>query len=75
MQAWFDKYGADPTTSAAQAALTELRTEHQSDMQALLTKYGVDASLCSGGGIGCKCELPHGLNPTSRFDVRPTHRG
>ena len=50
MQAWFDTYSADTTTSAAQAALTELRTEHQSDMDALLAKYGVDPSLCTGGG-------------------------
>ena len=51
MQAWFDKYGADRSTSEAQDALTELRTEHQNDMQALLTKYGIDASLCTGGGM------------------------
>jgi hypothetical protein len=51
MQAWFDKYGADRSTSAAQDALTELRTEHQNEMKALLTKYGIDASACSGGGM------------------------
>ena len=51
MQAWFDKYGADRSTSEAQDALTELRTEHQGEMQALLTKYGIDASLCTGGGM------------------------
>lgn len=51
MQAWFDKYGADTSTSPAQAALTDLRAEHQSEMQALLEKYGIDASLCAGGGM------------------------
>jgi hypothetical protein len=35
----------------AQAALAELRTEHRTDMQALLEKYGIDASRCTGGGM------------------------
>ena len=41
MQAWNDKYGADPTSAAAQKALRELRQEHWNDMRQLLKKYGI----------------------------------
>ena len=42
MQAWWDKYGADTSTDAAQKALEELRTEHWNEMRALFKKYGVE---------------------------------
>ena len=50
MQAWRDKYGADPTSAEAQAALQALRRQHWNDMKALLQKYGV--KVPSGAGPG-----------------------
>jgi hypothetical protein len=43
MQAWWQKYGSDPSSTAAQQALQKLRQEHWDDMQQLLKKYGVTA--------------------------------
>ena len=46
--------GACATLSDNPEALEEmqaLRTEHHADMEALLTKYGIDAGTCSGGGM------------------------
>jgi hypothetical protein len=40
MQAWYDRYGQDPTSTAAQQALQKLREEHLSEMQSLFKKYG-----------------------------------
>jgi hypothetical protein len=61
MRAWWDKYGEDPSSDAAQKALGELRAEHADDMQALFEKYGVapPAGLGEGGrggsGFGGAC--------------------
>ena len=58
MQAWWDKYGADPTNAEAQAALKELRLEHREDMRQLFKKYGVTwrggagPGACGGGMMG-----------------------
>lgn len=41
MSAWWDEYGDDPTSDAAQKALDELRDEHHADMLELFEKYGV----------------------------------
>lgn len=66
MQAWFDKYGADPTSEKAQAALRDLRTEHWKDMKALFDKVGIKAPATGGpgralrgaGGCGGACGGP-----------------
>ena len=50
MQAWFDKYGADPSSAAAQTALDKLRTEHWNDMRELLKKYSADPATTPQGG-------------------------
>ncbi|HET6476567.1 MAG TPA: hypothetical protein VFH93_10885 [Thermoleophilia bacterium] len=50
MQAWFDKYGVDSNSAAAQAALDQLRAEHWNDMGELLKKYGVDPAATPRGG-------------------------
>ncbi len=53
MQAWSQKYGSDPTSSAAQQALGQLRQEHWNDMQQLFKKYGIAApSSGAGGSVG-----------------------
>ncbi len=51
MQAWRDKYGADPSTAEAQNALRQLRQEHWNDMRALLKESGVDAPDGLGHGM------------------------
>ena len=51
MQAWWSKYGSDPTSAEAVAALKELRTEHWNDMKALFDKYGVKLPANAGPGI------------------------
>ena len=50
MQAWWDKYGKDPSSAEAVAALKELRTEHWNDMKALFDKYGVKLPANAGPG-------------------------
>jgi hypothetical protein len=50
MQAWWDKYGSDPNSAEAQAALKALRTEHWNDMKALFRKYGVELPANAGPG-------------------------
>ena len=50
MQAWFDKYGADPNSAVAQAALDKLRAEHWNDMRQLFKQYGVDPATTGAGG-------------------------
>jgi hypothetical protein len=40
-QAWWDKYAADPQSSAAQTAMDQLRTQERTDLSALLKKFGV----------------------------------
>jgi len=49
MKAWFDKYGAAPSSAAARAALAKLRAEHWNDMRALLKKYSINAGTTSRG--------------------------
>jgi hypothetical protein len=44
MDAWWDKYGSDPRSDDAVAALEKLRDEQHAAMSALLEKYGVDTS-------------------------------
>jgi len=67
MQAWWERYGSDPTSAAAQAALAVLRAEHRDDMRALLQKYNVDAAQTAcggvtGGGCGGMMGSGYGLN-------------
>ncbi len=50
MQAWSQKYGSDPTSSAAQQALAQLRQEHWNDMQQLFKKYGIKAPAAGAAG-------------------------
>jgi hypothetical protein len=56
MRAWYGKYGADPSSSEAQAALQTLRQSHWSDMSALFKKYGIKPPAGAGpracGGSG-----------------------
>jgi opacity protein-like surface antigen len=56
MQAWWSKYGQNPTSAAAQKALTQLRDEHRTELQQLLKKYG----LTLGRGSGCGRSLGEG---------------
>jgi len=66
MRAWWDKYGENPSSDAAQKALDELRAEHADDMRALFEKYGIEppAGLGEGGrggsGFGGACGGPGG---------------
>ena len=62
MQNWSDKYGSDPSSAEAQAALQTLRQEHWNDMRDLFKKYGVTAPQGAGpasgqrsGGCGGAC--------------------
>ena len=50
MQAWWQKYGGDPSSAAAQKALKELRQEHWNDMQQLFKKFGI--KVPQGGSPG-----------------------
>jgi hypothetical protein len=50
MQDWWTRYGADPTSAEAQAALKALRTEHWNDMKALFDKYGIKLPANAGPG-------------------------
>jgi hypothetical protein len=63
MQAWWQKYGDDPSSAAAQKALRELRQEHWNDMQQLFKKFGITVpegasrgeygpGMMGGGGVG-----------------------
>ena len=53
MQAWWQKYGSDPTSAAAQKAMQQLRQEHWYDMQQLFKKFGVTVPESgSQGGYG-----------------------
>jgi hypothetical protein len=63
MQAWWQKYGGDPSSAAAQKALNELRQGHWNDMQQLFKKFGMTVPRgdsqggygpgMMGGGGGC----------------------
>jgi len=63
MQAWIDKYDADPSSAEAQAALKALRGEHWNAMRDLFKKLGikVPAGVVPGGmmrgsgGCGAAC--------------------
>jgi hypothetical protein len=52
MQAWYDQYGSDPSSSEAEAARQTLRTEHWTEMQDLFKKLGVEAPTKQGQGGG-----------------------
>lgn len=52
MQAWRDKYGADPASPEARDAFRHLREEHWNDMRALLEKYGAAVPDARGRGLG-----------------------
>jgi hypothetical protein len=54
MQAWSDRYGADPSSTEARTALQKLRQEHWSDMRELFKKYGITAPRGAGPGSGQK---------------------
>ena len=51
-QAWFDKYGAERSSAEAQLAKQQLREQYQSDMTALLEKYGIEVPEGAGPGSG-----------------------
>lgn len=52
MQAWWAKYGSNPTSDAAQKALRALRLEHRTAVQELRDKYGITAPAGRGAGCG-----------------------
>jgi hypothetical protein len=52
-QTWFQKYGANRTSEAAQTALQKLRDAYHAKVQAVFDKYGIDARAGSQGGGGC----------------------
>jgi hypothetical protein len=51
MQAWQDRYGADPTSAVAKAALATMRREHVGEMRAAFKKLGIKipAGSCTVG--------------------------
>jgi hypothetical protein len=51
MQAWYDRYGADPTSAEAKAALKALRLEHWNDMKALFKEFGIKVPKGAGPGV------------------------
>jgi hypothetical protein len=51
MQAWTKQYGADPTSAAAQTALTQLRQEHWNDMKSLFKEFGIQVPKGAGPGV------------------------
>jgi hypothetical protein len=51
MQAWYDKYAADPKSAEAQAALQALRRGHWNEMKALFEKLGIEVPAGAGPGI------------------------
>ena len=67
MKAWFDKHGADSSTTAARAALAKLRAEHWNDMRRLLKKYGISAgttdpgTMMGGAGFGSGSASGNGM--------------
>jgi hypothetical protein len=63
MSAWYEKYGEDPTSDAAQKALDELRDEHHADMLGLFEQYGVTPPEGFGEGERGGCGL--GAGPAS----------
>jgi hypothetical protein len=50
MQAWKDKYGADPTSAEALAEHKRLREEHWNDMRGLFKELGLKAPTGPGPG-------------------------
>jgi len=50
MQAWYEQYGADPTSDAAKAALAKLRQEHWNDMKSLFKEFGIKVPKGAGPG-------------------------
>ena len=50
VQAWSDKYGADPGGAEAQSALRALRQAHWNDMRDLFKRFGI--AVPSGGTRG-----------------------
>jgi hypothetical protein len=52
MAAWWQKYGSDPTSVAAQQALQQLRAEHQADMQKLWQQSPGTSRSGGGGSYG-----------------------
>jgi len=52
MEAWWDKYGDDPTGDEAREAMQELRENARSAMQDLAAKYGVELPDGRGGILG-----------------------
>ena len=54
VRTWWDKYGDDPTSDDARAALGKLRDEQRAKLEALLDKYGVDVDdlgMMGRGGL------------------------
>lgn len=49
-QAWFGRYGSDPSSAKARAALKKLREEHWNDMRGLFEKLGIEAPEGAGPG-------------------------
>ena len=56
MQAWQARYGTDPKSDEAQAALKAMRKEHAREMRAALKKLGIKApgGACGAGMMGGK---------------------
>ncbi len=52
MDAWWEKYGEDPSSEAAREAMQALREDAGSAMQELAAEYGVQLPEGSGGFLG-----------------------
>ncbi len=74
MQAWSDRYGADPSSAEAQAALRNLREEHWNDMREVFEKYGVDAPVGAGPAGVTPRALAAAAVAAAAPDTVPAHR-
>jgi hypothetical protein len=60
MQAWQERFGTDPSSAEAQAALKALRREHLRDMRSALTEQGIKVPA----GLVCDPTMMDGTNGT-----------
>lgn len=85
MQAWRDRYGADPKGAEAQAALKTMRKEHVREMRAAFKKLGIkvpagacDVSMMDGtNGAGMMGGGTDGImgGSSATGDVHQLHHG
>jgi hypothetical protein len=58
MQAWRERFGQDPTSTEAQAALKAMRKEHVGEMRSALKEAGIKVPA----GIVCDASMVDGTN-------------